>query len=153
MRRPGVPPYPKLTDDGLLPWERALYVAQLLGQAPAAAPKLQAAVEVLVLELQEGARPAAELIAAAERAGLSLRTLKAAKKLLRIATTRRGFGPGSVVWWEPPPRVWVLVDAKEYVKWARREQREGRDPFTQRVPDHVRWFGDIYMQLRSVVVL
>ena len=73
-------------------------------------PKLARACALLRAELVGGERPAVELYEAAREAGVSKRTLDAAKKLLVVEDTRHSFG-GRVFWKRPRPAEirWVPV--------------------------------------------
>ena len=81
--------------------------------SPTRQPKMHKAYVLLRAELAQGERPALEVIAAAEAAGISLRTLKSAKAALGVDDTRHAFG--GAVFWKPPRRVEVRwVPAKRW---------------------------------------
>lgn len=108
-----------------LRWDEviALPLPGSVAAEPPRSKRLRLATEVLTAELRDGARPAVEVFAAAERAGVSRKTTKRAKAVLGVRSSRRGFGPGSVVYWEPPPPAWTWVDADVYLKRLRDEAR------------------------------
>jgi hypothetical protein len=70
------------------------------------------AMRFLQIELSGGPRPAQELLRAARQHGLSPRTLRRAKKLLRIASLRR-YGADGVGLWE-----WTLLEKSAGVEEA-----------------------------------
>ena len=95
---------------------------------PTRQPKLARACALLRAELADGERPAVELYDAALEAGVSKRTLDAAKKLLVVEDTRHSFG-GAVFWKPPrPPEIrWVPVsEVVDELRRARRQTKRRR---------------------------
>ena len=64
--------------------------------------KLEAAKSVLLELLRDGPKPQKVVESEAERHQISFRTVERAKDELGIASHRKGFGPGSTVYWELP---------------------------------------------------
>lgn len=128
-------PVPRLVEDkrhpgmwfqkGFLRWDEVvqLPVPGSVAAEPPKSKQLRLATEVLMAQLAGGARPAVEVFEAAERAGVSPRTVKRAKKLLGVRASRRGFGRGSVVYWEPPPPAWTWVDSAAHFRRLRAERK------------------------------
>ncbi|MEW6272877.1 MAG: AAA family ATPase [Thermodesulfobacteriota bacterium] len=96
--------------EGALLWgdERPEVTAERL-LAPRAAPSdddrsaLSEAIDYLRAELADGERDAGEVQRAAERAGISERTLRRARTSLRVRAARRGYGRGGRWVWALPP--------------------------------------------------
>ena len=101
-----------LTADDLLPTE-----------AKPSAKKMNAAEEWLLDYLENGARPAKEVFAAGLAAGHTEITLKRAKAILAITSSRTGFGEGAVYsWWLPgqEPRA-AMEDQQTGFGWTGQE--------------------------------
>lgn len=79
----------------------------------ASCSELNEAVYVLYSLLGDGPVLASVAKSAAAEAGISDRTLRRAKALLRVNSQRKGFGPGSRFFWEMPPKSEIVQRLRE----------------------------------------
>jgi hypothetical protein len=77
------------------------------------AKALEEAAYVLYSVLGDGPLPARDALALSRKSGVSDRTLRRAKDLLKVRSERRGFGPGSEFFWILPARDELISRLRE----------------------------------------
>ncbi len=78
------------------------------------AKALEEAAYVLYSVLGDGPLPARDALALGRKSGVSDRTLRRAKDLLKVRSERRGFGPGSEFFWILPERDELISRLREH---------------------------------------
>jgi hypothetical protein len=97
--------------------ESPLSAGDLLSQPSSPAARLFEAQQLLLDLLRDGPVEQRRIRAAAVDEGIAVRTLERAKELLEVQSARRGFGPGSVCYWQlaasPPVALPIRLHTKE----------------------------------------
>jgi hypothetical protein len=104
-------------------WEDYCEVMGVSLPSPTRSPQLAKAVRLLRQLLWSAPRRQAEVEKQITAAGISWRTAKSAKRLLRVESRRIGFGPNS------------------YLVWALRDPPPEANLAPEQLPDHREWPG------------
>jgi hypothetical protein len=104
LSRPPEPVGMRIVEPGIAEWEKPEWNASV--QVPGPVSRLDEAATFLRHQLADGAKPKADIVTAAQIAGISSKTLDRAKKELRVVSRPRMTG-GKQLWW------WSLPDHQE----------------------------------------